>query len=212
MNKTSADERIYSTLIRVPLSHGLLSECIAYRNVKVLVSDKFEIEPEISRTQNIELANENCTTEKVACKTGVAIKRPLTRCIDRRDLCNHIVDCEDKSDETSCNDISNARDNAFFQCATDYSLSSARDEPTVQQTQHDNNKPINEDNAAPHANQKLKPKNSICRKVGFLSFISISDINVLSGSNIVCFCHNHIYINVINDVKIVNHAKNIHKP
>ena len=48
-----------------------------------------------------------------------------------------------------------------------YSLFSERDDPTVKQTQHDNNTAMNAANAAPHANQKLKPKNSTYCNEGF---------------------------------------------
>lgn len=117
-NLSSNSDRIYSTLARIPLSRGLFSECVAYRNVKVLASNSFDFRPELTREENIKLANENCTTEQFMCQTGVAIVRPLTRCIHRRQRCNRIVDCEDKSDEISCDEQSNGRE--FFQCATGY--------------------------------------------------------------------------------------------
>ena len=119
-NVSSNGERVYSTLIRVPVSRGLFSECVGYRNVKVLVANSFDFRPELTRDDSIKLASENCTTEQFTCPTGVAIVRPLTRCIDRRQQCNRIVDCEDKSDELSCNGDSNTRDNEFFQCPTGY--------------------------------------------------------------------------------------------
>lgn len=99
----SNDARLYSTLIPITTSRGLLSECIAYRNAKILVSNSFDFREDMSREVQMKLSNENCSTEQFTCRKGVAIARPLTRCIDRRQQeCNGIIDCEDKSDEISC--------------------------------------------------------------------------------------------------------------
>ncbi|CAF3323264.1 unnamed protein product [Rotaria socialis] len=121
LKQSSNDERIYSTLIRIPLSRGLLTECVAYRNVKVLISSAYDFRPELSRDQAAKLAHENCTVNQFTCETGFSIVRPLTRCIDRRQKCNRIVDCEDKSDEISCAENPNAHNNEFFNCPTGYS-------------------------------------------------------------------------------------------
>ncbi len=115
MNKLT-DERIHSILVRVPLSRGLLTECVSYRNVKVLAGD-YDFRTGLSREENKTLANEICTDNQFNCETGLAIRHPLTRCIDRLEKCNRIVDCEDKSDETSCMENSNRE---FFQCPTGY--------------------------------------------------------------------------------------------
>jgi hypothetical protein len=74
----------------------------------------------MSLEDSLKLTNENCTQEQFTCRTGFAIARPLTRCIDRLSQCNRIVDCEDKSDETSCHGNFNTRDNEFYQCPTGY--------------------------------------------------------------------------------------------
>ncbi|CAF0731638.1 unnamed protein product [Adineta steineri] len=116
----SSGERIHTTLIRVPLSRGLLTECISYRNVKVLVSDTYDFRANLSSEDNLKLANENCTNDQFMCKTGVAIARPLTRCINNRQKCNRIVDCEDKSDELVCDGNIDRNDQEFFQCPTGY--------------------------------------------------------------------------------------------
>ena len=118
---SSNEVRTYSTLVRIPVSRGLFSECNAYRNVKVLVSTQFDFRPKLTREQSIKLDNENCTSEQYQCHTGVAVVRPLSRCIHRSQRCDRIVHCEDKSDELSCNDHLKTRDNEFFQCATGYS-------------------------------------------------------------------------------------------
>jgi hypothetical protein len=88
--------------------------------VKVLVSNTFDFRPELSYKDNLTLANKTCTDEQFMCQTGVAIARPLTRCIDNRQKCNRIVDCEDKSDELLCTGIGNVPDNEFFQCPAGY--------------------------------------------------------------------------------------------
>ncbi len=118
MNK-SIDERFHSILIRLPISRGLLTECVAYRNVKVLVGD-YDFRTGLSREDNKTLANEICTTNQFTCQTGVAIGRRVTHCIDRLQKCNRIIDCEDKSDETSCTENFNSRDQEFFDCPTGY--------------------------------------------------------------------------------------------
>jgi hypothetical protein len=88
--------------------------------VKVLVSNTFDFRPELSHEDNRTLANQNCTNDQFMCQTGVAIVRPLTRCIDNRQKCNRIVDCEDKSDELVCNGNSDQTNYNFFQCPTGY--------------------------------------------------------------------------------------------
>ncbi len=93
-----------------------------------------------------------------------------------------------------------------------YSLLSERDEPSVQQIQHDNNKPINVVNAAPHANQKLKPKNSKFCNDGFILCIIVSYDEFLSSSIKISFFHIHIPTNDIKPKLINTHANNIHIP
>ena len=104
MNVSSKDARIYSTLIPIPISYGLLSQCIAYRNAQVLVSNSFDFREEISREDQLKLSHENCSSNQFTCQTGVAILRPLTRCINHQQQCNRIIDCEDKSDELLCDE------------------------------------------------------------------------------------------------------------
>ncbi|CAF1666811.1 unnamed protein product, partial [Didymodactylos carnosus] len=55
------------------------------------------------------------------CLNGYAISNPLTRCIHNRQLCNGIIDCIDKSDETSaeCNTRSPLRCQAGFERCPD---------------------------------------------------------------------------------------------
>ena len=116
----SAGERIYSTLVRVPVSRGLLNDCIEYRNVKVVIGD-FDFRTGLTRQENQTLVNETCSANQFQCKTGVAIgRRPLTRCIDQYEKCNRIVNCEDHSDEKSCTEQSTNYDREFFNCPTDY--------------------------------------------------------------------------------------------
>jgi len=114
----SDTERVHSTLIRVPLSRGLLTECTAYRNVKVLISDEFDFREKSLHEENIKLANENCTMDQFTCLTGVTIRNSSTRCIYRQQKCNRVIDCEDKSDEVSCTD--NFNTNEFYNCPTGY--------------------------------------------------------------------------------------------
>ncbi len=95
---SSNDTRLYSTLIPIVVSRGLLSECIAYRKVNVIVSKSFNFSQDDSR----KLLNETCSHNQFTCHNGVAILRPLTSCIDQQRKCNGIIDCEDKSDELSC--------------------------------------------------------------------------------------------------------------
>jgi len=118
LNK-SINERIHSTLISVPLSRGLLTECNEYRNIKVIIGE-FDFRTGLSREDNETLANEICSNNQFTCKTGVAIGRPLTRCIDNLLKCNRVVNCEDKSDETSCTENFNTRDREFFECPNGY--------------------------------------------------------------------------------------------
>ncbi len=115
----SLNERIHSTLIRVPLARGLLTECIEYRNVKVLVED-LDYRAGLSREDNQTLANEICSNNQFTCQTGVAIGSRLTRCIDNILKCNRIVNCEDKSDETTCPENFRRGDREFSQCSTGY--------------------------------------------------------------------------------------------
>jgi Low-density lipoprotein receptor domain class A len=107
----SNDTRLYSTLIPVVISRGLLSECIAYRKANILVSNTFDFREDISH----KLLNETCSNNQFTCQTGAAILRPLTRCIDQRYKCNQIIDCEDKSDELSCS-IANCS-SGYTQCS-----------------------------------------------------------------------------------------------
>jgi hypothetical protein len=102
------------------VSRGLFSECITYRNVPILVSNSFDFRPDVTREETLKLVSENCTQEQFSCERGVAIVRPLTKCIDRRQRCNRIVDCEDKSDELGCNENNSGRDNEYSQCPTGY--------------------------------------------------------------------------------------------
>jgi hypothetical protein len=94
----SNDTRLYSTLIPIVISRGLLSECTAFRKANVLVSNSFDFREDYSH----KLQNETCSNHEFTCQTGAAILRPLTRCIDQRQKCNQIIDCEDKSDEIGC--------------------------------------------------------------------------------------------------------------
>jgi len=119
-SSSDSDTRSYSTLVRVPISRGLFSECVTYQNAVVRVSTAYDFRPEISQTDRDRLANETCNADQFTCQTGVAIARPLTRCIDRQQECNRIVDCEDKSDETSCHGNMGTRDEEFFQCSNGY--------------------------------------------------------------------------------------------
>jgi hypothetical protein len=86
-------------LIPVVISHSLFSECIAYRKANILVSNSFDFHEDNSH----KLLNETCLHNQFTCQTGAAILRPLTHCIQQRQKCNNIIDCEDKSDEVSCN-------------------------------------------------------------------------------------------------------------
>ncbi|CAF1159637.1 unnamed protein product [Adineta steineri] len=98
----SNDARLYSTLIPIIRSRGLLSEHIKYLNIPILVSNSFDFREEISREDQLKLSNENCSNTQFTCQKGVAISRPLTRCIDQGQKCNRIINCEDKSDELHC--------------------------------------------------------------------------------------------------------------
>jgi hypothetical protein len=104
LNTSAKDVRVSSTLIRIPVFRGLLSECDAYRNTKVLVSNSFDFREEMSHEDQLKLSNENCSSNQFTCRTGLAIRRPLTHCINRQQKCDRIIDCEDKSDELSCNE------------------------------------------------------------------------------------------------------------
>lgn len=104
----SNDTRVSSILIPLISSRGLFSECLRYRNVRVLVSNFYDFREDISS----KIANETCSNEQFPCRTGVAILRPLTRCIDQRDHCNKIINCEDKSDEIDCS--------SFIECPRGY--------------------------------------------------------------------------------------------
>jgi hypothetical protein len=57
----------------------------------------------MSPEDQLKLSNENCSDHQFTCLKGPAISRPVTRCIDRQKQCDRIIDCEDKSDELSCN-------------------------------------------------------------------------------------------------------------
>ena len=119
MNK-SHDQIIHSTLVGVVRSHGLLARCIQYQNVKVLVGD-YDFRSSSIDNENKKLANENCTENQFTCQSGAAISRPFTRCIDDREKCNRVVNCQDKSDELFCAENLQTRDAEFFQCPTTYS-------------------------------------------------------------------------------------------
>ncbi len=118
MNK-SIGERIHSTLVGIPRSHGLLTKCIEYQSVKVLVGD-YDFRTGLSQKQNKTLANQTCSSTQFTCQTGVAISQHLTRCIDYSERCNRVINCEDKSDETSCAESFKMRDVEFFVCPTGY--------------------------------------------------------------------------------------------
>lgn len=118
MNK-SLGERIHTTLVGIPRSRGLLTQCIEYQNVKVLVGDH-DFRPGLTQKQNKTLANENCTNTQFTCQTGVAISQSITHCIDYSERCNRVINCQDKSDESSCAESFKIRDAEFFVCPTGY--------------------------------------------------------------------------------------------
>ncbi|CAF1428031.1 unnamed protein product [Adineta ricciae] len=95
---TTSDVRSYSMLIPHTVARGLLTECTKYEKTKVLVSNAFDF-----REDQSPLANETCSSHQIGCTKGVAISRPLTRCINRAQHCDGIIHCEDKSDELACN-------------------------------------------------------------------------------------------------------------
>ncbi|CAF4366851.1 unnamed protein product, partial [Rotaria sp. Silwood2] len=111
----SNDVRLYSMLIPITISRGILSECLAYQNVKILVSNSFDFRDEISRQDQVKLSNENCSDYQFTCQTSSVISNPLTRCIDQQKQCNRIIDCEDKIDEVSCDTSLQVQD-----CPIDY--------------------------------------------------------------------------------------------
>lgn len=121
----SHDEIIHSTLVGIVRSHSLLSRCVQYQNVKVLVGDHDFRVPYMENDKK-KLANENCTDNQLSCQTGAAIGRSLTRCIDYKEKCNRVINCEDKSDETFCAENLQTRDTEFFNCPTNYSKCSDR--------------------------------------------------------------------------------------
>lgn len=106
----SNNTRLYSTLIPIVTYRGLLSECIAYRKINILMPNSFDFR----ENDSYKLINETCSNNQFTCQTGAAIARPLTRCIDQQKKCNHIIDCEDKSDELSCN--TPTCDKSYTQC------------------------------------------------------------------------------------------------
>lgn len=124
MNKSN-DEIIHSTLIGVVRTHGLLARCIQYQQVKVLVGD-YDFRTTWIENENKKLENETCTDNQYPCQTGAAIGRSLTRCIDSREKCNRVINCQDKSDETSCTEYLQTRDAEFFNCPTNYTKCSDR--------------------------------------------------------------------------------------
>lgn len=93
---------MHSTLIPRIVSRGLLTECLRYYNAKVLVSSSFDFREELSHEDQLRLAAENCSSTQIKCTRGVAIRRPLTHCINRSQGCDGMIDCEDKSDELFC--------------------------------------------------------------------------------------------------------------
>ncbi|CAF3583878.1 unnamed protein product [Rotaria socialis] len=96
------DIRLYSMLIPITMSRGLLTECVAYRNIKILVSKSFDFRKEILREHELKSSHRNCSNDQFTCETSTTISQPFTRCIDQGKQCNRIIDCEDKSDELSC--------------------------------------------------------------------------------------------------------------
>jgi hypothetical protein len=64
------------------------------------------------------LSRQNCTTEQFTCKAGSSIANRSSRCIDDYRTCDRIIDCEDKSDEISCNATSHPRYSEFANCPT----------------------------------------------------------------------------------------------
>lgn len=69
----------------------------------------------------MKVENETCTVNQFTCATGFAIVRPLTRCIDRQRKCDHVIDCEDNSDELSCTENFQKQNYQFFTCPNGYS-------------------------------------------------------------------------------------------
>ncbi|CAF2033568.1 unnamed protein product [Rotaria magnacalcarata] len=96
------DIRLYSMLIPITMSRGLLTECVAYRNIKILVSNSFDFRKEILREHELKSSYRNCSNDQFTCETSTTISQPFTRCIDQGKQCDRIIDCEDKSDELSC--------------------------------------------------------------------------------------------------------------
>lgn len=101
MNDSSADVRLQSILLRVTVSSGLFSECIAYRNTTIQVSASFDFRDDFYHEDRTNASS--CSESQWTCRTGVVIDRPSTGCIDRRQRCDRVVDCRDQSDEDSCN-------------------------------------------------------------------------------------------------------------
>ncbi|UJR20703.1 hypothetical protein I4U23_023824 [Adineta vaga] len=101
LNATN-DARVYSTLIPRIISRDLLTECTKYEKTMVLVSNSYDFREGVSREEQLKLANETCSNNQLPCRKGVAISRPLTRCFNVGQQCDGIIDCEDKSDESSC--------------------------------------------------------------------------------------------------------------
>ncbi|CAF0949773.1 unnamed protein product [Didymodactylos carnosus] len=105
INIKNSNLRLYQTLLRIPQSRGLFSECISYRLVNLTINDSYNFLPEPSK-EELAIADRNCSIDQFMCATGYAISNPLTRCIQNQQQCNGIIDCVDKSDETStvCNE------------------------------------------------------------------------------------------------------------
>lgn len=125
----SNDTRVSSILIPLISSRGLFSECLRYRNVRVLVSNFYDFREDISS----KFGNETCSNDQFSCRTGVAIPRPLTRCIDQPHRCNQIINCEDKSDEIDC-PSSNKCPDGYVKCSDGKSCF-RRDEQTCGKSQ-----------------------------------------------------------------------------
>ena len=101
-NRSTDDTRLHSTLLHVPVARGPLSECISYRLANVLVSNSYDFRDDFYHRNHQRLSLENCSDSQFTCRSGSTIRSALTRCIDRRQQCDRLIDCEDKSDEVSC--------------------------------------------------------------------------------------------------------------
>lgn len=87
------DLRFESILYPYPLTRGLLSECIAYRNVTIVVSTSFDFRDGVE------------TSSTAPCLESQWRCRRTGECIDRKQRCNGLIECEDKTDEETCNPL-----------------------------------------------------------------------------------------------------------